>query len=314
MAKGHVAPLLLSIMLVIAASGCVGGGGTTYSASAGVTINKMFFDPTSIFDKDEATDLIIELQNVGAKKLEYGGAYWVYGSGGWTASGDPMEAPLNKDSFLPPDDELGLPGTIEEKIITLTPPNIPDGMDDTYTFYTRVCYPYKTSSLSVLRTFGTDEYRSEPVVGSEAVTRASAGPIHISLDSKTDIPRRGDTLRLAFTITDVGGGFATAEYDGCDKDNDGPNVDSSDRNKALVSVKIDGKVIKDSNNAEICKGDTDNPVILRDGTGTLRCTVHIGKTGLSTDPTAEYHVTAEAKYEYYTTQTSSILVKDSFDD
>jgi len=58
-------------------SGCSGG---SYSATAGVQINKLDFDYPLITDQDgEFVALSFELQNVGSKKMPNDGQYWVYG-------------------------------------------------------------------------------------------------------------------------------------------------------------------------------------------------------------------------------------------
>ena len=156
MMKTGIRGIVISLIIVgaLLVSGC--GGGANYSTTAGVQINNMDFDFPKISDDDgEIAYLSLELQNVGSKQMAGDGHYWIYGptikSGTsrdpyvWVYSDGTPDKDLDKDLFYPP--EPNMEGAKETVDIALHPPDIPAGMTDSSTFYTRICYPYTTTAL-----------------------------------------------------------------------------------------------------------------------------------------------------------------------
>ncbi len=308
--------VLVSIVLfAVALSGCTGGG-QSYSDIEGIRINEFSADFSRISDYQEPVTLYLEIENVGAKTLPKDGHWWIYnvkfgGTGGWQVSGQ-TEGVIDHQNFYPPQE--GMRGAVDSFMVTLTPPNLPENMEDTYTFKARVCYPYRTTTNILLESVSLEErrfatLRKKEVTPTEAEARNSAGPIKIDIDSSKQITPRQGSLTLFFKITDA---YAAASQAGvgdlpfstamgsCPSD---PNVPQQDRGKVKVTVTVDGQPCNPTTGS--------NEVMLRDGTGTFICEV----TGINTDdPTHEYHVIAAAEYEYWVTRSVKVTVEDSLSD
>ena len=310
-----VVSILLIMLGMLGVSGCVGG--TNYSSTAGVQINKMSFDfPKMTDDFDETVSLAFELENVGSKQMPGEGRYWVYGpaidetdddKNIWRTSSGLM-GNLYQDEFYPPVE--GIPGAVVYESIDLHPPDVPEGMVDSYNFFARVCYPYETTSLFKVYSQSQEERSaSRKMVGSKQVNtdsekRASAGPIQIELNTQKQVILRtsSSTLNLYFTISDVGGGFSTVkESDGnCPSGKNDANVPSTDRGKVEVSVMVDG---------QDCVINTES-VRIRSGTGNFNCKIS-DLDDAAKDPNHEFTIVATAKYNYWIDDQATITVEDS---
>ena len=311
-----LACLLMVIAIVVVISGCVGGGSntTSYSMTEGAVIKDFSFDMNKIYD-DESTTLSLSIENVGAKRIPGNTTVYIYGTpmttdkskkgeewyvsnpGEFTVddTNEFMTLSLSNEEFLPPDPEMGIPGTLKMFYVEMEPPNLPEGMTNDYTFYARLCYPYSTTMIAKITVTSSNELRYEGPEKSEGAIRNSAGPIHISLIGTPNIRPSRNQIPLVFKITNVGGGFPTTRDYRCTVD---PDV--RERGKVKVVVTIDGKLID-------CG---DGIVRLRNGEGTLYCSYAFEGSA----PKTEYDIVATAFYNYYVTSSTRITVMDSMTD
>ncbi len=307
--------MLFALALVVFVSGCVGGGGNQlYSMNDGAIIKDFSFDTNQIYD-DESVVLSLSIENVGAKRIPGNTEVYVYGTpitdsaskkgkewyvanaGGFTVNDakEFMTLSLKDDEFLPPDPEMNIPGTSKMFYIDLEAPNVPDGMTNDYIFYARLCFPYNTSTITKVTVTSANELRYEGPEKTEAATRNSAGPIHISIEGSPSVRPSRNQIPLVFKVTNVGGGFATTQDYSCTVD---PDV--KERDKVKVVVTVDGNPVD-------CG---DGIVRLRNGEGTLYCTYTFQEGA----PKTAYNVVATALYNYYVTSQTKIVVMDSMTD
>lgn len=317
MESKHVMFLLAA---VIGVSACVipGTGGPQFSSTAGVNVKSFTFGTVqNIYEGDVAT-LLLEIQNVGSKNITKPVRYWVFGPKIDTDVSackqktveDPPdtwcvnEATGPKEGFLQPSQSGFLPpiatggeGDINQTFIELRAPEQPDGIQFQYNFFLRVCYPYSTTSVFGVSRISANEFRSTGVqTATESLKRLSAGPIQIDMPTGQNLPLVGNSLRLVFTVADVGGGFVVADQDCRDK----PDVPSTDRGKIDIKVSVDGV------DAETC---SKTGLRLIDGRAQYSCSYTVPQDTLA-DPTHVFQVIADATYTYYTDRQATINVRD----
>ncbi|MCK5333028.1 MAG: hypothetical protein KAJ24_00825, partial [Candidatus Aenigmarchaeota archaeon] len=166
------------------------------------------------------------------------------------------------ESFYPPDSQTGQPGMAYNYVVLLNPPKQDEGMVDIpYTIEARLCYPYKTTTSSIIRATAQDSYDAVSMEKSLAETQASAGPIQIALKAGQNIRANvgGGSVKipLVFEVRDVGGGFATDSATVCT-----PVVEKVDIGALTAKVYIDG--------VEMNCGTGD--LYIRNDVGNLYCT------------------------------------------
>jgi len=296
--------VVLSIVLVC---GC--NGGQYKVQNAGGVIQDFSFDFGSVYD-DDTVVLTAEVQNVGGKEIASTDLY-VYGQtiGGDTTVWQVDQAiptvsqttpyihdTFSSSSFMPPDEEQGIPGGSLIYTFILRPPDMLDGIPAVrQDFYARLCFPYSTSTLTQVELTSKNEMRANRVSGTKAETINAAGPIQLELKTQKNIRSiAGKELPLVFSVRNVGGGFATLDTVGCSVD-----TDTKDRDRVSVEVTVDGV-------AATCTGDGN--VYLKKGEGTVYCTHAFGD---ATTPKTNFRVVATAKYNYYVEKAASVQVQDS---
>ena len=296
---------LFSIVLIAIVAGCASsGGGVAFDQNSGVRIEEFSFDLNDIYEGESVT-MALKVQNVGAKTMTGNSRLWIYGPtmGGADKWGATPAIPtggieLPTTTFTPPDVNRRIPGAVHtEEVILTAPTPLPENMLRTDTFYARVCYPYETESITRLVSSTRNQMRIEALPNTDAITRASAGPIQLRILSGENIIA-GRPIGIVFEVSDVGGGIST-KPDGCGTSS-GPDLDVASINRVYVTVNVDGAAVS---------GCTDKEVLLSKGKGTIYCT-YTPAAGQST-PKMEYAITAKARYNYYITKEASITVNSN---
>ena len=300
--------LYILLFIIILVSGCVGGStnGVAFSQTAGAVINEFSFDTNQVFEGDDVT-LTVQVQNVGAKIMSGTTRLWIYGPVIEAASGAPKEVwkltngktdmALSTNDFAPPDVERRIPGNIVLGELGMTAPqlNLPPGMDMPFKFIARMCYSYSTSAFSSVNEISKNELRISNPPTSDAITRATAGPIQLKLLSG-DTVLSGKTMTLVYEISNVGGGFPTLKTPACSSRK--ADILSNEMDKLHLVVTVDGK--------ETSCGTSGTPkdVNIKRG-GNVACTY----SASSTNPTTSHTVIATATYNYILTQEADMTVK-----
>jgi len=307
--------LFLSVIIIF--SGCTTGG--SGGGGLGATVDFQI-TPNHIYEGETATVNVV-VKNVGSKTMPGDSVLWVYGPdfrNTWRAYGDIAPATsggviLESEDFMPGEffeayGEIEFIGDVPEGL----------GRPQEHKFRARLCYPYYTSSESVITFQTRNEARVSGNTGS-AATINSQGPIQaylnrpngnvITIRSTGNAFRVGGTFRidfgsgssrarlnLPFTIKNVGNGFPTANGE-CEL---GPDVPIEDENTVAIRLIIDGKDYTSSCNKDVVK--------LRNGEGRVFCNVE--NIDMS-DPSREYHIKLEMYYDYYVTKEQVVKVEDS---
>ncbi len=299
--------LFLAVILsIVFVSGCPDSGYMVQNA--GGVIQDFSFDFGSVYD-DDTVMLNVEVQNVGGKEIASTDLY-VYGqnidagTNVWSVvqsiPGVSSTSPFIHDSlasaeFMPPDEEQGIPGGGRMYTFILQPPDMLDGIPPVrQDFYARLCFPYSTSTLTMVTLNSKNEMRAEKITNTKADSINAAGPIQLELKTQKNIRSiGGKELPLVFSVRDVGGGFSTGQSVGCSVD-----TDTSDRGRVSVEVTVDG-------DAADCGG---GEVYLKKGEGTIYCKFGFGDAEA---PKTNFQVVATASYNYYVEKAASVQVKDS---
>ncbi len=292
-----------SVIAIAIVSGCIGGTSTSnvqFSQTAGAVINDFSFDTSSLYEGEEA-QLTVQVQNVGAKNMTGDSRLWIYGpvigsnNESWQLVSGNTSITLDTTGFFPPDVARKIPGSVVIETLDLKAPTLglAPGMKNPYTFFARLCYPYSTTGFSNIKEVSKNELRISNPPTSDAITRATAGPIQIKLLSG-DTVRSDRTMTLVFEITNVGGGFSTLPATACTAMT--PDISSKDTDKVKVTVKVDG-----TNTADC----VDKEVNIRRG-NTMACKY---APAASTNPTTSHTVVATATYNYFVTSQADMTVE-----
>lgn len=297
--------VFLSVLAIVIVSGCIGGTSTSnvqFSQTAGAVINDFSFDTAALFEGEEA-QLTVQVQNVGAKNMTGNSQLWIYGpvigttDQSWKLKSGAVSKTLETTGFFPPDVARRIPGSVDIQTLDLQAPTLglAPGMKNPYTFYARLCYPYSTTGFSNINEVSKNELRISNPPTSDAITRATAGPIQIKLLSG-DTVRSDRTMTLVFEITNVGGGFSTLPGTACTAMK--PDISAKDTDKVKLTVKVDG-----TNTADC----VDKEVNIRRGNN-VACK-YTPAASTTTNPTTTHVVVATATYNYFITKQADMTVE-----
>ncbi|MCK5333522.1 MAG: hypothetical protein KAJ24_03340, partial [Candidatus Aenigmarchaeota archaeon] len=291
--------------VVMFSLGCTG---SNYSTNAGAQINELSFDYVQIAG-GESAELLLIIENVGVKTMDGNSKVWIYNvpfsDDAWSLAsinGDTTNKDIILDgeliataNFQPYDVQTGASGAQISKVMLFNAPAIPSSMKEVYDFTARVCYPYRTTSTSIITSVSSQEFKAIDGIESNAGTINSAGPIQISLKGDSQI-RSATRIPLPFIINDVGGGYPTARGIGVDCTGEVADTPSYLRNRVQLTISVNG-------DGTDC---TDKEISLDDkGQAVVWCNYKFSNT----NPKSEYHITATIHYNYFLTENAKIEVE-----
>ncbi len=296
---------VILIAITMFSLGCVEGN---YSTNAGAQITELSFDSIQVAG-GESAELLLIVENVGVKTMDGDSKVWIYNvpfsDNAWSLSyinGDTENKGIIVDgeiiatgNFYPYDMQTGASGAQISKVMLFNAPAIPSGMRETYDFTARMCYPYRTTSSSIITSVSSQEFKAKTEVSGSAGTINSAGPIQIALKGDSQI-RSAQRIPLPFVISNVGGGYPTARESSADCLSEVADTPSYQRNRVQLTISVDG-------DATDC---TDKEISLDDkGQAVVWCNYEFS----GTNPKNEYHITAAIFYNYFITQSAQIQVE-----
>ena len=296
---------LFLTVVVMFSLGCTS---SNYSTNAGAQINALSFDNIQIAG-GESAELLLIIENVGVKTMNGDSKVWIYNvpfsDNAWSLSyinGDTENKDIIADgetiateTFYPYDIQTGTSGAQISKVMLFDAPAIPSGMKETYDFTARMCYPYRTTSTSIITSVTPHEFKAIDGIEGDAGTINSAGPIQIALKGDNQI-RYATRIPLPFIISDVGGGYPTTRDSGTDCTGEVADTPSYQRNRVQLTISVDG-------DGTDC---TDKEISLDDnGQAVVWCNYEFS----GTNPKNEYHITATILYNYFITRSAQIHVE-----
>ncbi|QQG40104.1 MAG: hypothetical protein HYS81_01705 [Candidatus Aenigmatarchaeota archaeon] len=247
--KKHV---LLSILLVVALSGCLGGGQATALSNEGVVIKAFEADLTAL-DGGDAFSLFLDAENVGGAEASNVYAL-LYGIPMTTSSGstDSFEIETGEDkpvklsdSLFAPDSTANLRGDVASKTWDLTAPELPTGVTQPYNPRVRLFYKYSTIATSTVTALTSSEHRRlrerSDAIPDQTQTIVSGGPIGVTINARAPVvidDFATDRIRLIINVEVLqnGNAFSPGATDFKDKG----TVGESELDKVEIKITAPG--------------------------------------------------------------------------
>lgn len=216
------------LTLILVASGCGSGGGTSstdvsFTPNQAIAIQNFSSYPGRVYEGQPAT-IRLSVQNTGQATAQdvvarlYGAPInWGEENNARSFSGDSKHITLSTD-LRPADAEAGVPSVPQQLSWSLTPPNLGDRNID-YNFKTRVFFKYSTSAQSEIQLVRQDEFRNQGMTKSQPTLDNSAGPISLQVRTRTPLIYYQDSVdynsNICFIVKNVGDGtpFITGSGD-----------------------------------------------------------------------------------------------------
>jgi len=310
--------LILSMALLLLVAGCVSTQRPVkVSASDGLQINEFSADINDVFGQEPVT-LSLEVENVGGTTAKYIIAKLFGGNSGWggnDASNTPKALGAGTDtSLIPPLIETNKAGGFSRKIWSITAPDLPQGLAQSFDIGVRIRYDYTTTSITpvdVISFAQFDQLRKKGTFeqGTTA-TQNSNAPVRISIEVSSPITQQAADTSISEPVTlsfvNVGSGIAF-------NDKTAANLDfpaQSTLGKVSFNI-IVSKGTLTCDNADGTSAQTSGIVTLRRGFDTVKlpCTLTLAANDLTVGvPKDTITVTVTTDYSYAIDGTASIKV------
>ncbi len=189
--------VIVLLALVVLASGCTDSTNTEGPAGTqAVQVVNYSAVPDTVFDSQQM-NLRIRVKNVGdrddrkAKVKIFGPPFGSSGNQEWSVDsinpGSSGDRVIDLGRLRSADEEAGVPATPREGIVTLTPPDLEDGVQIPYDFFARLAYEYQNRGVTEIQLMGDERYRDSSVTRAQPTLQNTDGPIHMEIRTKTPI-------------------------------------------------------------------------------------------------------------------------------
>lgn len=197
--------LVLSLFLIVLVSGCVGFGGGGVAYGTGVVIESFETDFPEVYST-ENVNFNLKVRNTGSVSAEDVEAR-IVGLEEWKGN----RACGTVDEIIAPNPIYGTQGGTRTCLITLTAPEIPQGLSLTYYPTARVTYRYSTETVKIITIYPTQELKRLQDQGKALpieTESSTSGPISLDIQTKSPIRsfERSITFPITVNIENVGGG------------------------------------------------------------------------------------------------------------
>ncbi|MFH1978665.1 MAG: hypothetical protein ABIJ92_05040 [Candidatus Aenigmatarchaeota archaeon] len=206
-------PVLLSIFLIVAVSGCTMFVNPTSASGAGVVIEEFGPEFSNVFPF-ERSDLEVKLKNEGSFTAT-DVVVDVLGLEEWSENSrrDKCRSPFN---LIAPNSQSGTQGEIVTCSIPFTAPDLTSGLAQTYIPVARVSYDYKTITRKSVSIVPRSELRRIENAGLEMpidTISISGSPISIDIESKSPIVtfKNYVVFPILIKFNNIGGGVVCKE-------------------------------------------------------------------------------------------------------
>jgi len=201
---------LLFLAVIVALSGCIGGGGAT-SSSNGIIVSSFITDP-SLVEASETVYFTADIQNVGGVKATGVRGELIGLPSGWSLR---QTAGSDCSVLFPPEPASGIEGDICTFEWEGTAPSSDTTM--TYPVDFKVSYNYATKYEALLRVASRDWIRGLPTEEQDSekgklgvsYSGTQMGPIHVNVKLRSAEIYSGSTAYVILDIQNVGSGRPT---------------------------------------------------------------------------------------------------------
>ena len=303
---------IVLIALIVLIAGCITERSVRTDANNGLQVNEFSADLDTMYDNEDVT-IYLEVENVGGTTANDAKAR-LYGIDSWNISGSNVR---DIGDLEKPDIVTGVPGEFDSVMWTITPPNLPEGLQQPFKVSSRVRYEYYSNSVTNIDVISRAQYdllRKTGELEQVPVTSTNTnGPIKIDVEVmepiKLDAPAEGSINKteknVLIYVRNVGDGIPF----GGDVSNVPDWPDDTTIGKLELEVKTPGA--PDSVELKECfgredstKGNTgltDVEITLRSGYESYKgvCTLVIPDDFADAVPTETITLTIESTYGYY---------------
>ncbi len=334
----------LVIMLVVSLAGCIARD-VRVDENNGVSINKLFADPSSV-DSGDIFHVYMELENVGGRTAKSVNLDLVATAFDQQQRqnlptiakiGQPMPeftfTPVERNSYsfqtlAPPDPDLNQPGEFHVVSWALQAPFIPEGIVKDFRLLGRVTYEYSTSAAINIPVYTKNEIKQSKDVKSLEATSTNgpikvfiSGPGQVVVNTDPDIIRLNNNEAAVYTITlrNTGDGIpftnninglvkGTVRFSGGITPVDCINTGTAQLEQQLLQRP--SQQAYDSSYYVITLPETDNGVVLRNGnSATFSCTLVLARDQWISRPFGTATITFDLSYLYFIEKETTVSVK-----
>jgi hypothetical protein len=301
--------LTVPLAVVVLISGCTTGDTTSVSFGNGVAITGWEPDFSSV-DSEEPVSLQLKIQNTGRADAENVQAKIInvnldeWGTGfSWT--GDEKDF----GTLLAPDEKTGTPGQTETYMWNLEAPELPEGMQFTYTPMVRVVYDYTTKAAKPITLVTTEELRRLVQNGmtlSGQTATYTEGPLSVEIRTGNFV-KTGDIdqeFPIYILITDIGGG-GVIPSSGMWGTGWGGWGTEDERYPVEMTLTLPDRMSLESEGSEYCSTSGETIELWGGNTAEITCKVSVDDPP---DVREEALIQVELEYTYYTDSSTSIEV------
>ncbi len=301
--------LFISILAVVAVSGCIFGGGGTTVLGNGIEIIDFSSSQTEATDCDKSVRMNLDMENKGGKSIQSGDLLACLV--GKNFPGKTSEQMWAVDSTTPvcqsikkkidaPDPLRNIPGGAASFKWTAYSPFVPFPLVRDDGFTGRVFYKYSSRTSATVYVISEGELATMKQTGKSVPSSAeidkTASPVDIAIDvNQPIVGAKDDTFTLKVTLTNVGGGTVFDQSKVLFADgNSVPLVSEDDLNKITIDVSTPLDAV--STGAGFCSADLKNVELRKGSTVIIPCDIKINKDITSLQ---SYPILLTASYGYF---------------
>ncbi len=305
--------LFLSIIAVVAISGCISGGQKTSAAGNGIAITDFSSSASEASDCDRSVRINLDVENQGGSSVDSNNLLACLS--GKNFPGKTSEQMWAVDSSqinrvcqtLPKkldavDNVKSIPGGAASFKWTAFSPFVPFPLTRTDGFSGRVFYKYSSRTSATVFVISEDGLAAAKQKGtalpSAPEIEKTASPVDISIDTNQPvIGQNGDTFTLKVTLSNVGGGtvFDPGAVSFGSPSSSLPSISEDQLN--LITITVNTSLYAGgSSEAGFCNADLRSVELRKGSTVTIPCDIRINApiSGLRSFP-----ILLTAKYGYF---------------
>lgn len=303
--------LFISIMAVVAVSGCISGGSKTAVSGNGIAITDFASSVSEATDCDKSVRLNLDIENKGGNSIPAGSLLACLNGKNfpgktseqmWAIDSATLQCQSLKKKLDAPDTVKNIPGGAASFKWTAYSPFVPFPLTRTDGFSGRVFYNYNSRTSATVFLISESELAVAKQTGKSLPSAPeidkTTSPVDISIDvSQPVVGSSGDTFTLKVTLSNVGGGtvFDPSVVSFGSDSSSMPSIPEDKLN--LITIKVDTSLgAGGDTESGFCKADLKNVELRKGSTVTIPCDIKINTpiTSLKSFP-----ILLTASYGYF---------------